>query len=601
LILSGVPPIIIDVKPRASLLITLLLTAVFSYAEPISLTDESSAYALQNSLTYLLDEKGTLSAEESYEGRTAFQTLPHESIQIPREGVMWLLFSVRNESSDTHWILENAMKIELMELFLRQHGGWQSIQKSGNHIPYSNREVNTRNPAFQLQLKPGESQNILIRLYDYQSASVRLVLFEEESFWEDYSRRTLLIGLAFGFFAALIISTFIIYLFNHDWVYLFYSLYMAAFFLNQSAQERLFSQYITPDQPYGFFWFILFGGLTAAFGLEFFRRFIETKQSMPRLDLGMRVMRWGTVLLALSAFVYAGPLSADLLNVASLIAMGFIFLALVKRILQRDMLALVCLLGSLLYLAGTAAEIIVTLVPIPVTPFILNAQLYGALTQVLFLGFALGAKSFRLRARYNRMQQRYQKDLEQSVAEHTRELEEANRKLNEHAVTDALTGLYNRKELERRMAELNPYLERKGGTQGDYVVTVAYLDLDNFKYCNDTFGHGYGDKILKEAADILRTNTRAYDLLFRLGGDEFLIIMPEADLETAGQIVERIRSSFDSAIRYASEEKVTVSTGLAASKQLPGATLEELIETADSALLKAKESGKNRVSSGTRY
>jgi len=586
---------------RAFLWIILLIIASPSYAEPVKLTDESSAYNLQNSLKYLMDDEGKLSAEQAYEGRAEFQTFSRESIQIPRDGVMWLLFSVRNARSDTHWILENAMKIELMELFLQQQGSWQAKQKSGNQIPYSNRVVNTRNPSFQLKLEPGKSRDILIRLYDYQSASVRLELIEEETFWEDYSRRTLLIGLAFGFFAALIIYNFIIYLFDRDRAYLFYSLYMAAFFLNQAAQERLFSQYVTPDQAYGFFWFILFGGATAAFGLEFFRNFIETRSSMPKLDLGMRIILWIAAGTAMSAFVYAGPFSADVLNIVSLVAMGLILWALIRRIIERDLLALVCLLGSLLYLVGTAAEIFVTLIPVPVTPFILNAQLYGALTQVLFLGFALGAKSFRLRARYNRMQQRYQKDLEQSVAERTRELEEANRKLNEHAVTDALTGLYNRKELERRMAELNPYLERKGGTQGDYVVTVAYLDLDNFKYYNDTFGHGYGDHLLKEAADILRTNTRAYDLLFRLGGDEFLIIMPEADLSTAGQIVERIRGSFDLAIRAEGDVKVTVSTGLAASEHLPGARIEEIIETADSALLKAKESGKNRISSSPRY
>ncbi|MFO7863219.1 MAG: 7TM-DISM domain-containing protein, partial [Salinivirgaceae bacterium] len=170
------------------------------------------------------DENGSLSAEEAYENRAAFQIFPYESIQIPREGVMWLLFSVRNESSDTHWILENAMKIELMELFLQQQGSWQAKQKSGNQIPYSNRVVNTRNPAFQLQLERGESRDILIRLYDYQSASVRLELIEEESFWEDYSRETLFLGLAFGFFAALIIYNSIIYLFDRDRAYLFYSL-----------------------------------------------------------------------------------------------------------------------------------------------------------------------------------------------------------------------------------------------------------------------------------------------------------------------------------------------------------------------------------------
>lgn len=568
--------------------------------EEIHLTDAQGTYELNHAVSFLIDADRSLSADEAYNLRNSFAPFPQESVQIPREGVVWLYFRLRNNSSHMNWIIENAMNVELMELFRYSDAEWRQLDKTGNLVPFSDRKLQTRTPAFELHVQENETAELLIRLYDYQSASVRLDLVELEAFRADYQRGTFLLGLAFGFFAALIIYNLIIFLFNRDRAYLFYSLYMAAFFMNQFAQERLFSQYLTPNQPYGFFWFILFGGLTAAFGLEFFRRFIETGQSMPRLDLGMRVMRWVMAALALSAFVYAGPLSADLLNVGSLIAMGLILWALARRIIQRDLLALVCLLGSLLYLAGTAAEIIVTLVPAPVTPFVLNAQLYGALTQVLFLGFALGAKTFRLRRKYEQMQRQYRKNLEQSVAERTQELEEANRMLNKHAVTDALTGLYNRKELKRRMKEIDPYLARKGGGVSDYVVSVAYFDLDNFKYYNDTYGHGYGDQMLKDTADKLRSNTRPYDLLFRLGGDEFLVIMPESDLDTAGHIVERIRGSFDSAAATRSlpqqNAPVTVSIGLASSGYQPGVTLEELIQSADSALLKAKEQGKNQIS-----
>ncbi len=566
-------------------------------AEEILLTDTEGSYELNHAVSFLIDADRTLSAQEAYNLRNSFAEFPQESVQIPREGVMWLHFRVRNNSSHPNWIVENAMKVELMELFRYSDGRWRQQDRTGNMVPFSDRRLQTRNPAFELQVQENETAEVLIRLYDYQSASVQLELIELEAFRANYQRETFLLGLAFGFFAALIIYNSIIFLFNRDRAYLFYSLYMAAFFMNQLAQERLLSQYLTPNQPYGFFWFVLFGSLTAAFGLEFFRRFIETGQSMPRLDRGMRALRWVMAALAVSAFVYAGPVSADLLNVGSLAAMGLILWALVKRILRRDILALVCLLGSLLYLIGTAAEIVVTLVPAPVTPFALNAQLYGALAQVLFLGFALGAKTFRLRNQYEQIQQQYRKNLEQSVAERTRELEEANRKLEEHAVTDALTGLYNRKELKRRMKEIDPYLARKGGGSSDYVVSVAYLDLDNFKYYNDTYGHGYGDEMLKETAEKLRTNTRPYDLLFRLGGDEFLIIMPEADLDTAGHIVERIRGCFSAASSSTAQEEplITVSIGLTSSGYQPGVKLEELIQSADAALLKAKAQGKNQI------
>jgi two-component system, sensor histidine kinase LadS len=582
------------VKRYLLILLLFFVWIIHTGAETLLIDGTQSIFSLNRELQYMIDEDSSLSAREVYEQKDAFGIFPRESLPIPRNGTIWLFLEVENGSSKEHWIIENAMKIELMELHLKSSGFGDPLQRAGNKIAYTERNPKTRNPVFNLRIEPGESEEILIRLYDHQSASVRLKLIEEDTFQDLYNRETLLLGLVFGFFAALIVYNFLIFLFNRDRAYLLYSLYMVAFFLNQFAQERLFAQYLTPSQPYGFFWFILFGGLTAAFGLEFFRSFIETRSSMPRLDRLMGWLRNASFLLAFSAFVHAGPVSADLLNVLSLVAMAAILLALILRIIRRDLLALVCLAGSLLYLAGTAAEIFVTLVPVQVTPFILHAQLYGAITQVLFLGFALGAKTYRLRLQYNRIQQHYREDLERSVALRTDELEALNRKLAEHASTDALTGLYNRKELEQRAGELDPYLQRKEGAVHNYPVSVAYLDLDNFKYCNDTFGHGYGDQLLQDAASLLKENTRPYDLLFRVGGDEFLVIMPETDPAGARQIVERVRSSLEAAFRV--EAKVSVSIGLASSVSFPGATLTELIEIADEALLQSKRAGKNRVS-----
>ncbi len=579
----------------------LILPFLFAFglcagAETVQLDDTRSTYSLNSQLRYLIDEDSSLSARQAYELRDSYRIFPRESLPIPREGTLWLLFRVVNGSSSEKWVIENAMKIELMELHLRSRGFGEPLQRAGNKIPFADRSPETRNPSFELKLSPGETEDVLIHLYDLQSASVRLEMVEEAAFRDDYIRETLLLGLAFGFFAALIVYNFLIFVFNKDRTYLIYSLYMAAFFVNQFAQERLLAQYITPDRPYGFFWFILFGGLTAALGLEFFRSFIETKGSMQRLDRLMRGLRNAAFLLAFSAFAYAGPVSADILNILSLAAMALILTALVIRIIGRDILAFVCLAGSLLYLTGTAAEIFVTLVPVQVNTFILNAQLYGALSQVLFLGFALGAKTYRLRTQYNRMQQHYREDLERSVAERTRELETLNTRLAEHALTDALTGLFNRKELEQRTRELDPWLQRKEESdEGDYSVSIAYLDLDNFKHCNDTFGHGYGDRLLQEAAALLRANTRGYDLLFRIGGDEFLIIMPETDPAEAWRIVERVRGSFESAASFR-KTRVSVSVGLASSSSSPGASLMELIAIADEELLRSKRDGKNRVS-----
>jgi diguanylate cyclase (GGDEF)-like protein len=314
---------------------------------------------------------------------------------------------------------------------------------------------------------------------------------------------------------------------------------------------------------------------------------------MPRLDRLMRLLRYPLLLLIVSAFLYAGPVSADILNVLSMLAMALIFAALILRIIKRDLLALVCLLGSLLYLAGTIGEIAVTLWPLPVTPFTLHAQLYGAIAQVIFIGFAVGANTYRLRRAYDRMQRSFTDKLEHLVTERTRQLEEANRRLAEHAVKDGLTGLYNRGELERRIRELDTYVSRKSDSHGSYVISAAYLDLDNFKQCNDTYGHAYGDDILNRTAEILRNGTRGYDLIFRLGGDEFLIVFTETALQEAETIMERVRRSIKEDL--GAEAQISASIGLASSEHPEASSMTELIRLADAALLRSKEEGKNGI------
>ncbi len=576
-----------------------LFTVPNEAALNIRLEEQSSSYELNEGIEYLLDLYGDLTAEKAFDRKEEFATFPKKSIQIPRTGVMWLLFSLENNSSKESWVIENAMNVELMELFLRNGGNWDSRQRSGNLVPFNERSLKTRHPAFEIHLQPGEQKFVLIRLFDHQSSSVKLIVKDMDFFRRTYNLKTLILGLAFGFFAALIVYNLIVFFLNKERVYLLYSLYMTAFFFNQFAQERLFSQLFAPNHPYGFFWFILFGSATAALGVEFFRAFIETKNNMPRIDLFMRMLRNVTILLGLSAFFYSGPLSADILNGISLIAMAFIFTALILRIIKKDILALVCLLGSFLYLAGTTTEILVTLVPMVVTSFILNAQLFGALAQVLFLGFALGAKTHKIRQEYERIQKRFREDLEQQVFDRTRELEAANEKLAFHAITDPLTGLYNRNELNRRAKEFDTFLERRSEESSTYVLSVAYLDLDNFKYCNDTYGHKFGDSLLRKTAELLRSNTRGYDLLFRLGGDEFLIIMPETDIKKAEKLIDRIRVEIGKQLNVSEDTEVTASIGLSSSRENKTHSVHELIHQADTALLASKEKGKNRVSSDT--
>lgn len=160
------------------------------------------------------------------------------------------------------------------------------------------------------------------------------------------------------------------------------------------------------------------------------------------------------------------------------------------------------------------------------------------------------------------------------------------------ATVDALTGLFNRRYFETRLEQ---ELQRQRRQMDD--LSLLLLDLDNFKELNDTQGHLVGDTALKEVAEILRRAVRIFDVCARYGGEEFVILMPGAGASTALRIAERIRRQveqhFVTGLRSGVPVPLTVSIGVSTAS--PDVTRDALVTRADTALLRAKATGKNQV------
>lgn len=162
------------------------------------------------------------------------------------------------------------------------------------------------------------------------------------------------------------------------------------------------------------------------------------------------------------------------------------------------------------------------------------------------------------------------------------------------AITDGLTGLHNRRYMEIHLATLLCDAVRTGRE-----LSILITDIDHFKAINDTYGHDIGDFVLKNFAERLRRNTRQSDLVCRMGGEEFMLIMPNTGLSGAYRIGERIRTRIASEAFQPGEGtrlRVTASVGIAA---LDGEneTPETILKRADNALYAAKRRGRNRIAS----
>jgi diguanylate cyclase (GGDEF)-like protein len=159
--------------------------------------------------------------------------------------------------------------------------------------------------------------------------------------------------------------------------------------------------------------------------------------------------------------------------------------------------------------------------------------------------------------------------------------------LREQAMHDPLTGLLNRRALDERWTQ-----EARLGPPR--ALALVLLDLDRFKDINDTHGHTVGDAVLRDFAAALRSGLRAGDALFRVGGEEFALLMPESSRAIATERVEALRELVASWRLGGLQEPVTFSAGIAEA-QPTRVTLDAMLAAADKALYRAKHAGRDRI------
>lgn len=174
----------------------------------------------------------------------------------------------------------------------------------------------------------------------------------------------------------------------------------------------------------------------------------------------------------------------------------------------------------------------------------------------------------------------------------------SNEMLKYIGLTDALTGVYNRRYMDARLLEEIARAQRQA-----YRLSCLYIDIDHFKQVNDSVGHQGGDDVLREVACRIKAELRLSDALGRFGGEEFVVLLIDADLQDATQVAQRIRASVAGtafALAGGVQLQVSVSIGVATLDDFERdhaieGVAQQLVAHADSALYRAKENGRNRV------
>ncbi|MDE2594698.1 MAG: diguanylate cyclase [Burkholderiales bacterium] len=530
------------------------------------------------------------------------QTSPDPNFGYSRSA-FWLKVELLNEHVPQHdWLLGLRYPLlDYLDVYVVPTHGAVTHHATGDRRAFGSRPIDDRNFFFAFQLPPGERVTLYLRVQGQGSLQAPLVLTTPTAWQQAIGHEHVLQGMYAGALLAMFVYNVLLYVSLRTRSYLYYVTYLALFGLTQMVFNGMAFQYLWPDLPE---WSNraapLFMGLSGWILTQFSRDFLALPTHWPTADRVVRATLWifGGVAVAGLWMDYAIPIRVG--TTASILA-PFLHLVITAEMLRRghrQALYFLAAFGGLLVGVTLAAMQAYSLVKASVlTEYGLQI---GSVLEITLLSFALAHRLKLAQEANARLQLAHAAELEERVQARTADLDramhkltEANTRLQALTVRDALTGLHNRQFLNERLPDLWRQAQRWHQT-----LSVLMIDIDHFKQVNDRYGHAAGDEALRLVASTLARHLgRPGDLAVRYGGEEFLVVLPQTNLEGACHIAENLRQSVAHLVCRVGHDLIplTVSIGVAQAKPSHAShRVEDLLHEADQLLYQAKRSGRNR-------
>ena len=479
----------------------------------------------------------------------------------------WYQFKVlnkENKSVSRFMVFEPAW-LDSVNITVISPQGQLKTYQGGNIYPYSKRELDHYLTNFKHDFEPGIS-TVYLQVKTRDPFIVSLSILEESALLAKQVEESIYTSLIYGGIAALLFYNLFLFFGIKQRYYLYYVLYLGAFFAMNASYNGYTFMFLLGDHPAVQNWLqsitIYAFSLTA---LLFSSSFLNLRKYHKRLYKITSYSIFIIIVIALlSAFIggyhYHVMYSIILVMFVSI----YIFTIALFSWLRGNRSARFFLLGAASGLIGAIITALTVLSFIPFTYITYKANDFGMYIDIILLSLALS----------DRMKITLEKKL---IAEKA-------------AKTDIITGLYNR----RAYYEISE-IEYQRLLRHPKELSVIMFDIDHFKSINDNYGHSTGDEILNRIGNIVKKLIREYDYAFRMGGDEFLVLLPESNDQQASQLAERIRKAIENYTLLKNPKLViTASFGIAQYTQMD-TSIEKLTRRADEALYQAKRSGRNRV------
>ncbi|RZU38660.1 diguanylate cyclase [Fluviicoccus keumensis] len=555
-------------------------------------------------LDYLADPGRSLSPSEVGR-RTDWQPVRGETANFGySHSALWLRAKLLNPSPHPqNRLLEIGYPVlDKLQIWAQPSAGPSQAWLLGDKLPFATRPILHRHFLVPLTLPANGSVDLLIRVETGSSVQVPVNLWQPDAFRQHDEQTGLILGMYFGIMLSMLLYNSFLCFSLRERQYAWYVGYVAAITVFLASLDGLSFQYLWPNATIWNDRVIVFSlALTLFFGALFAGSFLHIERAGRGIRLAMRLTLAGSLASAAAAFLTHYTISIHLVEGCAIVCIPVIFSFAVYRAWQgykpaRFYIAawsFVLFSGIVLALDkyGLIAHSALTVVAVPI----------GSSMQILLLSFALADRVQQERRRREdaridmlRMQQEANTALELRVQARTVELMEANIRLQELTITDALTGAHNRRHFDEVLRQEVKRALRSGDHLG-----LLIIDADHFKRINDTWGHPTGDACLQAIARVLQGEIhRECDTVARFGGEEFCLVLPSTDGDGVAHVAEKLRATLEQTLIPGPQGPIRITVSIGAVSVVPEDTDDDvrMLATADAALYLAKQDGRNRVS-----
>jgi diguanylate cyclase (GGDEF)-like protein len=511
--------------------------------------------------------------------------------------VQWFRFELSNSSplAESKYLELDAPLLDNITLYILFEGRVRSLQHLGDNQSFTLRPVLHESFIIPMLINPDETLEIYIATQTSGSTQLPITLWQKEYFQEQQNYERLLIGSFIGLVLAVILACLITYSVRRETSSLLNAGFILSFLMIILTLNGFAFHYFWPNQPtlqqHAFYIFtcstILFSSLLARQTLQHFYQDHQLMSWFKYIAILAVCLLPATLYLSYQVGLYLIILISIVTCLCHLYA-GLIAWKHGLHEHQEFNYGLSILLISLLLITINNFS--------PLAFPISNLQLlqFSLIAHILFLTISVIRSSSEFGDENISIDQdvlRSDRMMELQFA--LRELEEKNQQLEKINTIDSLSGLFNRRHFDKRLQA-----ELKRGRRELSPLSLILLDIDHFKKINDTYGHTTGDEVIRSVSLAASQQlNRTTDEIFRYGGEEFAILLPNTDLKGAETLAEKVRAAIEGLSITLNEQTLScqASLGVASHNLKTAIEPNSFIEMADIALYKAKQNGRNQI------